>query len=82
MRIDPPASLPVASGHIPAATAAAAPPLEPPVVREVSHGLRQASPSRFSVVPDMPNSGVLVFPMITAPELRIRLTMPESLSGT
>ena len=40
MRIDPPPSLPWASGNMPAATAAAAPPLDPPGVRVGSHGLR------------------------------------------
>ena len=40
MRIEPPPSLPWASGTMPAATAAAAPPEEPPGVRSVSHGLR------------------------------------------
>ena len=33
MRIDPPPSVPTASGTIPAATEAAAPPLDPPLVR-------------------------------------------------
>ena len=40
IRIDPPPSLPWASGTMPPATAAAAPPLEPPGVRSVSHGFR------------------------------------------
>ena len=40
MRIEPPPSLPCASGTIPAATAAAEPPEEPPGVRSRSHGLR------------------------------------------
>ena len=38
--IEPPPSLACAIGTIPAATAAAEPPLEPPVERVVSHGLR------------------------------------------
>ncbi len=42
MRIDPPPSLACATGTIPEATAAAAPPLDPPVVREVSQGFRDA----------------------------------------
>ena len=41
MRIDPPPSLPWASGTIPAATAAALPPLDPPVECPVFHGLRR-----------------------------------------
>src|SRR5690349_21206071 len=40
MRIDPPPSFACAIGTIPEATAAAEPPLEPPVERDVSHGLR------------------------------------------
>jgi hypothetical protein len=40
MRMEPPPSEAWAMGTIPAATAAAAPPLEPPGVRLVSHGLR------------------------------------------
>ncbi len=40
MRIEPPPSEPWASENAPPATAAAAPPLEPPGVRSVSQGLR------------------------------------------
>ena len=40
MRIEPPPSLAWPIGTSPAATAAADPPLEPPVERVVSHGLR------------------------------------------
>src|SRR5204863_2755805 len=39
IRIDPPPSLACAAGTIPAATAAADPPLDPPGEREASHGL-------------------------------------------
>ena len=38
-RIEPPVSVPVATGTRRAATAAAEPPDEPPGTREVSHGL-------------------------------------------
>ncbi len=41
-RIEPPVSLPNAIGTMPAATAAAEPPDEPPGVRARSHGLRAA----------------------------------------
>ena len=44
MRIEPPVSLPSAAMHCPDATDEPDPPLEPPVIREVSHGL-WASPS-------------------------------------
>ena len=40
MRIEPPPSLAWAIGNMPAATAAAAPPLEPPGERSRSQGLR------------------------------------------
>src|SRR5579872_2997587 len=40
MRIEPPASVPSASGTSPSATAAALPPDEPPVFLRVSNGLR------------------------------------------
>ncbi len=42
MRMDPPPSLACATGNMPAATAAAAPPLLPPGLRSRSHGLRVA----------------------------------------
>ncbi len=67
MRIEPPPSLAWAIGTMPAATAAAEPPLEPPVVRGESHGFRAAPKRRGSVVGRMPNSGVLVLPTITSP---------------
>ncbi len=40
MRTEPSPSVPWASGAIPAATHAAAPPEDPPAVRDTSHGLR------------------------------------------
>ena len=40
IRIEPPPSLAWASGTIPAATAAAEPPLDPPGERSRSHGFR------------------------------------------
>src|SRR5690606_41548980 len=40
MRIEPPPSLPCATGTTPAATAAAAPPLEPPAAPDNPHGVR------------------------------------------
>ena len=39
IRIEPPPSDPCATGTNPAATAAPAPPLEPPAMRVVSHGV-------------------------------------------
>ena len=62
MRIEPPPSLPWASGTMPAATAAAAPPDEPPGVRSVSQGLRVGPKRRGSVTGRIPNSGRFVLP--------------------
>src|SRR5699024_1331689 len=67
MRIEPPPSLPGATGIIPAATAAAAPPLDPPTPRVRSHGLRTGPVAFGSVYPCSPNSGVAVFPRLTLP---------------
>ncbi len=39
IRIEPPPSEPSATGASPAATAAPEPPLDPPAIREVSHGV-------------------------------------------
>ncbi len=51
MRIEPPPSLPSGIGTSPAATAAAAPPLEPPDTLSRFHGLRVAPKTKLSVVP-------------------------------
>ena len=82
LRIEPPPSLPCATGASPAATAAAAPPLEPPGVRVVSHGLRQAPFSSDSVTPIVPSSGVFVLPSTTNPASFSRRTTAASNSGT
>ena len=67
MRIEPPPSPAWPTGTSPAATAAADPPLEPPVPRVGSHGLRVAPYACGSVVVCSPNSGVLVLPTMTKP---------------
>src|SRR5437667_9600222 len=82
IRIEPPPSLPWASGASPAATAAAAPPLEPPGVRALSHGLRQSPLSSDSVIAIVPNSGVFVLPNTTKPASRMRRTTAASTCGT
>src|SRR6202161_4197722 len=74
IRIEPPPSVPRASGPRPEATAAAAPPPDPPAVRSGSHGLRVTPVSGLSVTPFQPNSGVVVFPISTAPCSRSRAT--------
>ena len=74
MRIEPPASVPSASAHMPAATAAPAPPLDPPGVRSGFQGLRVIPVKGLSVTPFMANSGVVVLPSSTAPCSRSRAT--------
>ena len=78
MRIDPPPSAASATLASPAATETAAPPLEPPSVRDVSHGLAASGPRRLSLVADWPNSAVLVLPVNMAPEALSRRTTPLS----
>ena len=82
MRTEPPPSLPWDRAERPATCPAAAPPLDPPGVREVSQGLRHGSPSRFSVEPLCPSSGVLVLPRIMAPDFLMRSVTRSSASGT
>jgi hypothetical protein len=50
IRIEPPVSLPRATGTTPAATAAPDPPLEPPVIRPGSHGLAVAPQAEIRLV--------------------------------
>ena len=67
IRIDPPPSLACAIGTMRAATAAAEPPLDPPVVLSKSQGL-WAGPNRCgSVVAVKPNSGVFVLATMIRP---------------
>lgn len=74
MRIDPPPSLAPAQGTIPAATAAADPPDEPPGVWSRFQGLRVGPNRCGSVTPLAPNSDVLVLPKITNPASSQRST--------
>src|SRR5262245_19504628 len=67
MRMLPPPSEALANGTIPAATAAAAPPLDPPDVRSSAHGLRVAPQANGCVVGRLPISGVFVRPAMTSP---------------
>ena len=78
MRVEPPPSLAVAAGTRPAATAAALPPLDPPAVRPVSHGLRAVPNTLVRVRVSVPNSGAAVLPIGTAPAARRRATWIES----
>src|SRR5947209_16294054 len=78
MRVDPPPSLAVAIGTIPAATAAAEPPLDPPGVTAGSQGLRVVPHARVEVKHTEPNSGDAVLPTTTAPACRRRATSSSS----
>ena len=80
--IEPPPSVPCASGISPAASAAAAPPLDPPGVSSGFQGFRVAPFSSDSVNATVPNSGVFVLPRITNPASRSRRTTAVSKSGT
>src|SRR5204863_2463541 len=82
MRLDPPPSVPMPIGPSPAATAAAAPPDDPPQVRARSHGLAVRPNSGASVKHLWPNSGVVVLPTRTAPAALRRATEGESALGT
>src|SRR3954469_10808046 len=62
MRIEPPPSLAWATGRMRAATAAAAPPDEPPDEWSRFHGLRVGPNRRDSVVGIRPNSGLELLP--------------------
>ena len=67
MRTEPAPSEPSAALAIPAATAVAEPPLEPPEVRCGSHGLRVTPKVGDSVKGVAISSGTWVLPRITAP---------------
>src|SRR5437899_7129331 len=72
IRIEPPPSLACATGRIRAATAAPAPPDEPPDECARFQGLRVGPNRRNSVVGIDPNSGLELFPKIVRPALRKR----------
>ncbi len=64
-RMEEPRSEPRANQPSPVATAAAAPPEEPPTVRRVSKGLRVGPKSALIVLALKPNSGELDLPRVT-----------------
>ena len=66
-RIEPPVSVPIASGASNAASAAAEPPPEPPGIRSRSQGLRVGPYAEFSVEEPIANSSMFVLPRITTP---------------
>jgi hypothetical protein len=81
MRIDPPPSPAPAIGTIPAATAEADPPDEPPLLCFKFHGFRHAPQASGSVIPLIPNSGVFVRPKVIIPAFSQRLTISALKSG-
>jgi hypothetical protein len=78
IRIEPAPSDAEATPTMPAATAAALPPLDPPGLRCGFHGLRVAPHVFDSVKPQIASSGKFDLPTITAPAARIRATIAES----
>ena len=78
IRIEPAPSPPWASGPMPSATAAAAPPLEPPAVSPWRQGLWVEPCTRLVVSPFHPSSGVAVLPSTAAPASRSRATTGAS----
>lgn len=69
-RIEPPPSDACATGTMPAATSAADPPDEPPLVWPVFHGLRVVPNAADSVTSRKPNSGVVLVTIGTSPAAR------------
>src|SRR5215475_8621956 len=82
MRIEPPPSVPSATGVMPAATEDAAPALEPPGVLAGFHGLRVMPVSGQSPTALQPNSLVVVLPIRIAPACRMRSTAGASAGAT
>src|SRR6266704_3402348 len=81
-RTDPPVSEPSATGTIPAATAAAEPPDDPPGTREVSQGFFTGPNAEFSFDDPIANSSQLVLPITTAPAAIRRSMTVASYGGT
>src|SRR5207248_9779753 len=82
IRIEPPVSPPSATVHMPAATAAPLPPLEPPGVMPSRHGLWVGGKSVFVVPIAAASSGRLVLPSTASPAARARATGTASSSAT
>ena len=80
MRTLPAPSVPTEMGPMPAATALAVPPDEPPEVLLGFQGFRVIPVSGELVSPLQPNSGVVVLPISTAPASRSRAAAGASTS--
>src|SRR6202008_2355722 len=81
MRTEPPMSDPTASAPKPAATAAPAPELDPPLLHCPFHGLRVTPYAELRPEAIPPKSGMVVFPRISAPCSRRRALAGEARSG-
>src|SRR5689334_11975040 len=77
-RTDPPVSEPRATGTMPAATAAAEPPDEPPGTRSGATGFRVGPYALCSVDDPIANSSMFVLPNGIAPAARSRRTTVAS----
>src|SRR5919197_1412199 len=80
--MEPPVSVPIASGAMNAASDDDEPPPEPPGIRSRSQGLRDGPNAEFSVDEPIANSSMLVLPRITTPALRSRAVTVASYGGT
>ena len=80
MRIEPPVSVPTAPKHMPAASAAAEPPLEPPADRDSSSGFLTGPNAVSSLVVPNANSCRFVLPMMIAPASRRLVTTGASVA--
>src|SRR5436305_1568372 len=78
VRVEPPPSLDVAKGTMPAAIAAAEPPEDPPGVHSGFQGLRVTPSAGLAVYANVPNSGAAVLPRGIAPAARSRSTCKAS----
>src|SRR5437016_6299474 len=80
--MEPPVSEPSVATAVPAATAAAEPPLEPPGTRDRSRGLCTGPYAEFSFDEPMANSSQFNLPRMMAPAASSRATAVQSYGGT
>ncbi len=80
-RMEPPVSVPIASGDWYEASAAEEPPPEPPGMRVRSQGLPVGPYALFSVDDPMANSSMLVLPRMTTSAALSRLVSVASYGG-
>src|SRR5215471_17681679 len=80
--MDPPVSEPNERGVMPAATATADPPLDPPGMRSSAHGFFTGPNAEFSFDDPIANSSQFVLPTTTAPAACRRSTTVASYGGT